>query len=107
MAEKLVKVGTTAEIPPGYGKVMQAGGRLIALFNVDGSFYAIDNDCPHRGGPLAEGSLRGTVVSCPWHLWRYDVTSGACLSNPFGDVQSYPLRVSDGHIWVTLPGAGH
>ena len=106
MAQKILKVATTEEISPGCGKVMQVGGKLIALFNVAGSFYAIDNECPHLGGPLGEGSVQGSVVSCPWHLWRYDVTSGGCLSNPFGDVQSYPVRVSDGQVWVTIPDAG-
>jgi nitrite reductase/ring-hydroxylating ferredoxin subunit len=75
---------------------------LIAVFNVDGTFYAIDNECPHSGGPLGEGSLKGAMVSCPWHLWRYDVTSGACLTNPFGHVRSYPTQVSGDEVWVIV-----
>jgi nitrite reductase/ring-hydroxylating ferredoxin subunit len=103
VAEKVVKIATTDEVPPGHGKALWAGGRLIALFNVNGTFYAIDNECPHSGGPLGEGSLKGNVVSCPWHLWQYDVTSGACLSNPFAHVRSYPLRISAGEVWLTIP----
>ena len=102
MAEQVIKVATTEAIPPGRVRVVWAGRKLIAVFNVDGTFYAVDNECTHQGGPLGEGSLHGTVVSCPWHLWRYDVTSGKCLSNPFGQVQSYPVHVSGAEVWVTI-----
>ena len=71
-----VKVGEVADVPPGSGKCVEVNGRQIALFNVGGTFHAIDNTCLHRGGPLAEGELDGTVVTCPWHGWQYDVTTG-------------------------------
>ncbi len=102
MAEKVIRVATIGAIPRGRMRVIWAGRKLIAVFNVDGSFYAIDNECPHQGGPLGEGSLSGTVVSCPWHVWRYDVTSGKCLSNPFAQVQRYPVHVSGDEVWVTI-----
>jgi nitrite reductase (NADH) small subunit len=102
VSERRVKVATTKEIPPGQGRVVQAGGRLIAVFNVDGRFYAIDNECPHSGGPLGEGSLKGRMVSCPWHLWRYDVISGECHTTPFGHVRSYPTQVSADEVWVIV-----
>jgi NAD(P)H-dependent nitrite reductase small subunit len=102
VAERRFKVARLQELPRSGGKVVKAGGTLIALFNVQGELYAIDNECPHSGGPLAEGDLQGTTVRCPWHLWQYDVTSGRCLSNPFGDVRSYPVEVADGEVWVTI-----
>lgn len=105
MAEKRFKVATLKDLPRRGGKVVKAGGALIALFNVDGTLYAIDNECPHQGGPLAEGDLKGTLVRCPWHLWQYDVTSGQCLSNPFGHVRSYPVEVTEGEVWVTIAKA--
>jgi len=100
--EKQIKIGTMKDIPRTGGKVLKAAGRLIALFNVNGTLHAIDNECPHQGGPLAEGSTNGTIVSCPWHLWRYDVTSGQCLTNPYGHVRSYPVSVSGDAVWVTI-----
>ena len=102
MAEKHIKVAMLKEIPKNYGKVVQADGRLIALFKMQDTIYAIENECPHRGGPLGEGSVQGKIVRCPWHLWAYDITSGQCLSNPYGHVRSYPVRISDGEVWVTI-----
>jgi NAD(P)H-dependent nitrite reductase small subunit len=102
VAEKRIKVATLKDLPRSSGKVVKASGTLIALFNINGTLYAIDNECPHQGGPLGEGDVKGTLVRCPWHLWQYDVTSGQCLSNPFGHVRSYPVEVADGEVWVTL-----
>jgi len=77
-----VKVAKTDEISPGHGKLVEAGGKKIALFNVEGTFYAIDDTCTHVGGPLSEGSLDGKEVTCPWHGAIYDVTSGEVLGPP-------------------------
>ena len=71
-----IKVAKVADLPEGSGKLIEAGGKQIALFNAGGKFFAIDNACKHRGGPLAEGELEGTTVTCPWHGWEYDVTTG-------------------------------
>ena len=63
-------------MPPGGVALVSAGDRQYALVNVDGVLYALDNNCPHNGGPLARGALRGTQLTCPWHGWTWDVTSG-------------------------------
>lgn len=63
-------------MPPGTVRLVRAGGRAFALVNVEGAFFALDNNCPHNGGPLGMGTLRGTELICPWHGWRWDVTSG-------------------------------
>jgi nitrite reductase (NADH) small subunit len=102
VAEKQIKVAVLKDIPKNYGKVVQADGKLIALFKMQGAVYAIDNECPHRGGPLAEGSVKGKLVSCPWHLWAFDITSGQCLSNSYGHVRSYPVSISGDEVWVTV-----
>jgi len=79
------------EIPNGTGKVVFAGDKPIALFNINGTFYAIDNTCAHRGGPLGEGDLGGTIVTCPWHGWQFDVTTGV---SPFGPtVEKYEVKL--------------
>lgn len=72
-----INAAKTGEIKPGEAKVVTAGEREIALFNVEGKFHAIDNLCPHRGGPLGDGVLAGNIVICPWHGWQFDVTTGA------------------------------
>ena len=96
-----IKVGTTADIPPGTGKVVEAGGKTIAVFNCGGTFYAIDNTCKHRGGPLGEGSLSGTTVTCPWHGWEYDVASGACAMDASVKVQRFDVKVDGDDVLVS------
>ena len=98
-----VKVAKTDEIVPGQGKIIEVGGKKIALFNVEGSFYAIDDTCTHRGGPLSEGVLEGKQVTCPWHGARYDVTTGAVLSPPAPQgVARYDIRVEGSDIEVEI-----
>ncbi len=79
---KTVKVAQTSDLSPGTGKVVQADGHGIALFNVEGTFFAIDNNCTHRGGPLGEGELSGDTVQCPWHGAHFNVRNGAVTSSP-------------------------
>jgi 3-phenylpropionate/trans-cinnamate dioxygenase ferredoxin component len=103
MAEQArVKVGRIEEIPAGEGRVVDVGGQALAVFNVDGRFYAIDNRCVHRDGPLGEGLLDGHVVMCPWHGWRFDVRSGKNVNNPAVAVPCFPVTVEDGSIYVEV-----
>jgi len=95
-----VKVCKTGEIPQGSAKTVEVNGKPIAIFNVDGNFYAIDNTCLHRGGPLGEGELDGKVVICPWHGWRYDVTTGANEMNPSVTVEKYEIKVEGDDLLV-------
>jgi nitrite reductase/ring-hydroxylating ferredoxin subunit len=100
---RLVKVASAEEIPPGSAKLVEVEGKRIAVFNADGRFYAIDDTCPHRGGPLSEGELEGEVVTCPWHHSTFNVTTGAVLSQPAQrGVTHYPLRESGGDLSVEL-----
>jgi nitrite reductase/ring-hydroxylating ferredoxin subunit len=98
-----VSVAKVGDVATGTGRVVDAGGRTLALFNVGGTYYAIDNDCIHRGGPLGEGSLEGPIVSCPWHAWRWDVTTGANANNPAIRVPCFPVTVERDDIYVELP----
>lgn len=82
--------------------VAQAGGKDIALFNVDGAFYALDNTCLHRGGPLGEGDLQETTVTCPWHGWQFDVTNGAVLLDPGKKVASYPTKLEGEDVLIDV-----
>lgn len=96
------KVAETGDLAPGQCKVVQVNGKAVALYNVDGKFYATDNTCLHRGGPLGEGDLDGSVVTCPWHGWRYDVTSGANAMNPSIKVASFPVSVEGSAVLVDV-----
>lgn len=98
-----VSIGQAADIPVGEGCVVEAEGKTLALFNVDGAFYALENACAHRGGPLGEGDLDGTVVVCPWHAWRWDVKTGANVNNPAVTMPCFPVSVDDGRVFVELP----
>src|SRR5262249_50196228 len=100
---QFIKVAKVGEIAPGEGKAVDAGGKRIALFNVDGKFYAIDETCTHEGGPLSEGMLMGEEVSCPWHGAVFNVTSGAVLGAPAQqDITHYAVRVTGEDIEVEL-----
>jgi nitrite reductase/ring-hydroxylating ferredoxin subunit len=78
------------------------GGRPVALFNVDGTFYALSNVCIHRGGPLGQGLLEGQVVMCPWHAWTFDVATGHSTVNPELRVDRYEVKVEDGQVLVKV-----
>ena len=95
-----IKVATVADVPEGAGKTVEVAGKRIALFNVGGKFYAIDNACKHRGGPLGEGEVDGSTVICPWHGWEYDVTTGANLDDASVKVGCYPVKVENTDIMI-------
>jgi NAD(P)H-dependent nitrite reductase small subunit len=97
-----VKVAQTSEIPSGQGKCVEVDGKRIAIFNVDGSYYAIDDVCPHQGGPLSEGELGGTVVTCPWHGWEYDVSTGVNSDDPEVKQEQFEVKVDGDDILVAV-----
>ena len=94
-----VKVASAGDIASGTGTCVEVAGRQIALFNVDGTFYAIDNTCPHRGGPLAEGELEGAAVTCPWHAWQFDLKTGESLTDD-SRVERYDVQLVDGEVLI-------
>ena len=98
-----VKIAKSDEIHPGQGKMFEVDDRKIALFNVAGAFYAIDDTCTHRGGPLSEGELNGNQVTCPWHGAVFDVTTGQVSRLPAPKaVSRYNIRIEGGDIEVEI-----
>ena len=94
-----------ADIPPREGRSVRLGGREIAIFNLGDRFLAVDNRCPHKGGPLAEGIVAGSAVVCPLHAWKIDLHTGA-VARPAAEtscVEAHAVRVIDGIIQVRLP----
>lgn len=98
--EGFERVARVDEIPLGKSLVVQVGGKQIAVFNVDGQFFAIYNVCPHEGGPLGEGRLKGCVVSCPWHDLAFDVRNGEATDGGGYCVGSYEVRVEGAEVFV-------
>lgn len=98
-----VKVASTGELTPGQAKRVEIQGKRIALFNRDGAYHAIEDACPHRGGPLSEGQVEGTAVICPWHGAKFDMTTGQVLGPPArAGVASFRTRVSGSDVEVEL-----
>jgi nitrite reductase/ring-hydroxylating ferredoxin subunit len=97
------KVAAVQEIPDGRGKEVKVGGKTLAVFNCGGTFYALDNACPHRGAPLAEGDCVGTEVVCPWHGAGFDLKTGQHLSPPANrGVTAYPVQVVGDEVQVDV-----
>jgi nitrite reductase (NADH) small subunit len=97
-----VLAAKTSDVPAGTIREFDLEGKAVALANVDGQFYAINNVCLHRGGPLADGPREGSVVTCPWHGWQYDVRTGKVGQNPTVGVESYPVEVRGEEIFVNV-----
>jgi len=89
-------------LPPGTGTCFTVAGRTIAVFNVDGSIYAINDPCLHKGASLGTGKLEGKVVTCRAHGWRFDITTGNMMNVPGYGVASYPAKLADGKILVLV-----
>jgi nitrite reductase/ring-hydroxylating ferredoxin subunit len=97
-----VRAIAAADLAPGSCAEVAVAGRAVALYNVDGRYYATANQCLHRGGPLGQGMLSGPSVMCPWHAWSWDVTTGENTANPELKVASYPVKVEDGQVLVQV-----
>ncbi|MBI3808135.1 MAG: Rieske (2Fe-2S) protein [Nitrospirae bacterium] len=99
---EFVRVAATTDVEPGHGIVAEVNDKTLAVFNVEGIFHAIDNTCIHRGGPLGEGELEGLVVTCPWHGWQYNVSTGVCVANPEAKVERYEVKIEGTDVKVLV-----
>ena len=100
-----IRVAPTDQIPVREGRVALIGGREIAIFNLGARWLAVDNRCPHKGGPLADGIVAGHSVVCPLHAWKVDLATG-CVERPSDGgacVASYPVELAEGMVLIGLP----
>jgi len=97
-----VKVGSSEDVPEGGSRSFDAGGRKVAVFRLGGALFALDGTCPHRGGPLGEGTVAAGIVTCPWHGWRFEVKSGACLNVPGKTQPCFAAREEGGSIFLEV-----
>ncbi len=102
MAE-LIEVAKTNDLPVGRAKPCAFGGKTIALYHTPQGFFASDNTCPHRGGPLGEGDLLGSEIVCPWHFWSFDVTTGKNAADPSLRISTYEVSVDGDRVLVRQP----
>lgn len=99
---EFVKVASKSEVPSDTGRHVEVQGKEIALFKVGGTVYALYHVCPHQGGPLAEGGIEGSVVTCPWHGWSFDVTTGECTFNPSVRQETFKVKEEGEDIFVEI-----
>jgi nitrite reductase (NADH) small subunit len=99
-----IRILAARDCLPGKALECLVEGRIVALFNVDGTFHAIDGVCPHQGGPLAKGRLDGLIVTCPWHGWQFDTSSGRHCSAKTIAQPCFPVRVEGGEVLIDLEG---
>lgn len=90
-----------SQLPSGSARTVEIDGKAVALFNLDGEFYALDNACPHRGGPLGDGDIAGREVTCPWHAWTFDVPTG-CGTHTASQARTYAVKIEGDDIWVAV-----
>ena len=100
----MIRVAARSDLAPGECKPVVAGTAELALCRIGDEFYAVDNSCPHQGGPLANGPLEGTVLTCPWHAWSFDVTTGEMPGHDRLKVRSYRVALDGDDVLVDLDG---
>lgn len=96
-----IPLGSSNSLPPGDSRVVEAAPEPIAVFNVEGVFYACSSRCPHAGGPLSDGFLRGTSVICPWHGWDFDLS--VSTNEAMDGVIRYAVTEEDGELFLHIP----
>ena len=97
-----VKAATSSSMKDGEARTVAVNGKEIALYRVNGNFYATDNACPHKGGPLGEGFLDGTVVTCPWHGWKFNIETGVSPVVSTAKVATMKTKVEGDDVLVEV-----
>ena len=100
---ELFCAGPLSDFKAGFGKILNIAGKEISFFLINGEVFAIDNSCPHRGGPLSRGVLENNLaVRCPLHGWLFDLKTGDCLNQTGKKVGSYPVEIKENTVYIYL-----
>jgi nitrite reductase/ring-hydroxylating ferredoxin subunit len=102
MNEAFTVVLNAADLPVGRIRAVKIDDRTVAVSHTANGFFATDNTCPHRGGPLSEGDLLGQEIVCPWHLWGFDVRTGLCPGNAEYSIGTHEVKLDGERILVRL-----
>ena len=97
-----IDIGSTSDLKVGRVKTVIAGDRKIALYHTESGYYASDNTCPHRGGPLGEGDIIGEEIICPWHLWGFEIGTGVCTGDPRIRIATHEVKIEGDRVLVKL-----
>jgi len=97
-----VKIATVDKVAAGSCRVVQVDGKEVALFNVNGKYYALENTCPHQGGPLGDGALEDKTVTCPLHGWQFDVTTGENIGGAEINAKKYNTKIDGNDICIEV-----
>ena len=100
--DDFIDIAGAADVPLGRARAFAAGDRKIAVYHTPHGWFASDNTCPHRGGPLGEGDIIGNEIVCPWHLWGFDLRTGLCAGNPDISIVTHDVRLDGERILVRL-----
>ncbi len=101
-----IDVGAVEDVPVLGSRVVQAPGGNIAMFKAaDGTLFALRDRCPHKGGPLSQGIVHGHSVTCPLHNWVIDLQSGEAAAPDIGCARRFAVKVEDGRVLLSVPGA--
>ncbi len=100
---EFVAVAEVDSLPPGKGRTVHLRGRNYSLWNFNGGFYCLVDECPHRGASLGAGSLDGSEAVCPMHGWGFDVQTGICALRPDRPAATFPTRIVNGHVEIAVP----
>ncbi len=98
---RFTRVARVEEIEPGRALALRIGIRHIAVFNVSGAFYAVEDACRHMKARLSTGRVEGTTLICSWHGWKYEITTGECHDKEWGCLRTFPVKVEDGEVFVS------
>ena len=98
-----IEIACVSDLPVGRARACLVGDRLIALYHTPEGFFATDNTCPHRGGPLGEGDLLGSEIVCPWHFWSFNVATGENIADPSLHIRTHEVKVDGDRVLVRLP----
>jgi nitrite reductase (NADH) small subunit len=101
-SNEFVPVGRVSEFAPGAGRMVSVSGRNVAVFRLGDEFFALDNMCLHRGGPLCDGEILNGVVTCPWHFWSYEIRTGTMVQDPRVGVSKHDVRIDGEQVAVRL-----
>jgi nitrite reductase (NADH) small subunit len=103
LMSRFVKMAKLEELPVGAAKEVEFEGRVYGLFNVNGEILAIDAICPHQGGPLVDGALEGTMLTCPWHGWQFDVKTGRTPLGPKIQQAVFEVKIEGQDVLIAVP----
>ena len=103
--DDLIAVASIADMPVGMIRGIRIGEMRLALYRTERGFFATDDTCPHRGGPLSEGDLSGNGVICPWHAWKFDLETGQSDVDPDKIVRTYEVVVNEGTVYIRMSSA--